>query len=86
MIVSYDAEADLIYVEFEFPETKLYGEQIDDDRILQRDEAGQLLGVVFLAVSKRFNLEGLPRGAEIVDELRRFRAVTGELEPLVPAK
>jgi len=80
VLVWYDSQADLIYAEFTFPEGKVYGARLDERRILRRDEAGAVVGVEFLAASGGLNLEGMPQAERIIEEIRRFREVTAELE------
>ena len=58
MEISYDKEADAMYIEFrkgKFAKTK----KIDDFTIIDLDEQGNILGIELLDVSKRIPIESL---------------------------
>ncbi|VVB81710.1 Uncharacterised protein [uncultured archaeon] len=58
MEISYDKEADAMYIEFrkgEFAKNK----KIDDLTIIDLDKDDNLLGIEFLEVSKRIPIESL---------------------------
>lgn len=58
MEITYDKEADAMYIEFrkgEFAKNK----KIDDFTIIDLDENDNILGIEFLDVSKRIPLESL---------------------------
>ena len=58
MEISYDKEADAIYIEFrkgEFATNK----KIDDFTIIDLDKEGNILGIELLDVSKRIPIESL---------------------------
>lgn len=58
MDITYDKEADAMYIEFrrgEFSKNK----KIDDFTIIDLDEQGNILGIEFLEVSKRIPAESL---------------------------
>lgn len=58
MEISYDKEADALYIELrkgEFAENK----KIDDFTIIDLDKDGNVLGIEFLEVSKRIPKESL---------------------------
>ena len=58
MEIDYDREADAMYIEFrkgEFAKNK----KIDDFTIIDLDEAGNILGIELLEVSKRIPIESL---------------------------
>ena len=58
MEITYDKEADAMYIEFrkgEFEKNK----KIDDFTILDLDKEGNILGIELLEVSKRFPAESL---------------------------
>jgi uncharacterized protein YuzE len=58
MDISYDREADAMYIEFrkgEFAKNK----KIDDFTIIDLDEGGNILGIELLDVSKRLPSESL---------------------------
>ncbi len=58
MEITFDKEADAIYIEFsseEFAENK----KIDDETIIDLDKDGQIIGIELLNVSKRLSKEAL---------------------------
>lgn len=58
MEISYDKEADAIYIEFqkgEFAKNK----KVDDFTIVDLDKQGNILGIELLDVSKRIPIESL---------------------------
>ncbi len=58
MEISYDKEADAMYIEFregEFAKNK----KIDDFTIIDLDKDGNILGIELLEVSKRIPIESL---------------------------
>jgi len=58
MEISYDKQADAIYIEFrkgEFDKNK----KIDDFTIIDLDKEGNILGIELLEVSKRIPIESL---------------------------
>lgn len=58
MEISYDKEADAMYIEFrkgDFAKNK----KIDDFTIIDLDKEGNLLGIELLEVSKRIPIESL---------------------------
>lgn len=58
MEISYDKQADAMYIEFrkgEFASNK----KIDDFTIIDLDEQGNILGIELLSVSKRIPVESL---------------------------
>jgi uncharacterized protein YuzE len=58
MEISYDKQADAMYIEFrkgEFSSNK----KIDDFTIIDLDESGNILGIELLDVSKRIPIESL---------------------------
>ncbi|MEX2446171.1 MAG: DUF2283 domain-containing protein [Dehalococcoidia bacterium] len=70
MFFTYDPEADAIYVEFAEANERSYGERVDEQRIVHRDEAGACIGVEFLFVSRGLNLDGMPEADRVRDLLR----------------
>jgi len=69
MQVSYDTEADAIYVRFREPRGSVRTESIDDLRMVDRDDEG-VIGVELLAVSRGLNLTGLPEADRIAVAIR----------------
>mgnify|MGYP001568330188 CR=1 FL=1 len=58
MEITYDNEADAIYIRFK--KGKFYkNKKIDDNTIIDLDGKGQILGIELLFVSKRIPLESL---------------------------
>ena len=58
MNITFDKEADALYIEFskgEFGSNK----KIDDDTIIDLDKKGNILGIEMLSVSKRISKEAL---------------------------
>ncbi len=58
MKITFDKEADALYIEFssgEFDSNK----KIDDDTIIDLDKKGNILGIELLNVSKRINKDFL---------------------------
>ena len=60
MEITYDKEADAMYIEFrkgEFAKNK----KIDDFTIIDLDKKGKILGIEFLDASKRISKESLSK-------------------------
>jgi uncharacterized protein YuzE len=71
MMMSYDAEADAIYVDFAVERSgQIVTRDLGDGRYLDIDERGEVVGVELLGVSQGFSLEGIPRAEEIAVLLR----------------
>ena len=69
-MVSYDPEADAIYVGFgEQREGELRTCDLGDGRYLDIDERGEVVGIELLGVGLGFTLEGIPRAEEIAQLL-----------------
>ena len=79
-MVEYDHKADVLYVMLEFAEGKQYGARLDECRVVHSEPGGRVVGVEFLAASRGLNFDGVPQAERIIEELRRFREVTAELE------
>jgi len=71
MQVSYDEEADAMYVRFRPREGHIKSTRLDEQRVLDRDDTG-VVGVEFLFVSRGVNLEGLPEADRIAEVMRSF--------------
>ncbi len=71
MQVSYDEEADAMYVRFRAREGHIKSTRIDEQRVLDRDDSG-VVGIEFLFVSRGVDLEGLPDPDRIADAMRSF--------------
>lgn len=57
--VDYDEEADVLYVNFKRPSRADDSELTDDDVIIRR-EKGEVVGMTFLNVTKRFGTKSRP--------------------------
>lgn len=75
--VEYDGTANAIYIDFsEDSEARsTRQERLDDRRILEWDDHGNILGVEFLDVSGGIVLDGVPRA----DDIRAALAALGHL-------
>ena len=58
MEITYDKEADAMYIEFQRGEFSK-NQKIDDFTIIDLDENGNILGIELLEVSKRIPIESL---------------------------
>jgi uncharacterized protein YuzE len=71
--VTHDLEADAVYVYFREPGTlSARTEEVDEDRYVDYDESGALIGIELLGVSHGVQLDGLPRAEEIAAQLVRL--------------
>ena len=76
MLVEYDPEAGgVIEVAFHPRHGRTFGEQLDERRIMHRDEAGQVISVEFLFVDQGVDLTGIPQAEEIAETLRSLGRV-----------
>lgn len=51
---SYDAEADVIYINFSHPAQPAFDSELtEDDIVIRYNEAGQMIGLTILHASKR---------------------------------
>jgi uncharacterized protein YuzE len=55
MWVSYDREADVIYINFRMPAVADGGDEIQPDVIARYDEAGELIGYTILNASRKLS-------------------------------
>lgn len=58
MEITFDKEADAIYIEFSSEELA-ENKKIDDETIIDLDKDGQIIGIELLNVSKRLSKEAL---------------------------
>ncbi len=72
MQVRYDPEADAVYVDLREAQGRVRTTRIDEQRLLDYDEEGMLVGVEFLFVSRGLHLDGLPEAEYIEQLLRSF--------------
>lgn len=72
MHVRYDQEADAVYVGLRSAEGHMRSRRLDEQRVLDYDEHGALVGVEFLFVSRGLRVDGLPESDRIADLLRSF--------------
>lgn len=70
MHISYDTEADAIFVRFADGEGTPRNKPLDHQRYLVYDQNDELVGVELLQVSRGVSLEGIPRAKEIADAIR----------------
>lgn len=69
--VSYDPEADAVYVKFlDLPTLSV--ESLDDERHINRGALGCVVGVELLCVSTGVNLSSVPHASEVADVLARL--------------
>jgi uncharacterized protein YuzE len=72
MQVSYDNEADALSIRLREAVGRVRTRRIDEQRLLDYDEHGDLVGIEILFVSRGVNLEGLPEAARIAEVMRSF--------------
>lgn len=74
MLITFDPLADAIYVSLRRRSDGDVArtEELGDDRQVDYNAEGDLLGVEFLGVSQGLNLEGVPHASEIEAGLRAF--------------
>ncbi len=72
MEVRYDPEADALYVDLQEAQGRVRTRRIDEQRLLDYDERGELVGIEFLFVSRGVSLEGLPEAERIAEAMRSF--------------
>lgn len=77
MQVRYDPEADAVYVDLQEAQGRVRTRRIDEQRLLDHDERGELVGIEFLFVSRGVNLEGLPEAERIAEAMRSFPQPAG---------
>ena len=79
MMLQYDPEADALYarVRSVTPDEVGGGTQLDEQRVIHYDRAGEVVGVEFLDASHGLDLTGLPFAAEIAEAVRAL----GRLAP-----
>lgn len=81
MMITYDSEADAIYVYLtdEGPAAKAVRVALldDDARMVDYNEAGDVIGVELLGVTGGFDLAGLPEQDRIQAGLSKLAAVLG---------
>ncbi len=71
--VEFDPEADAVYVRLRERQGLVESERIDEQRIVHYDEAGQVVGIEFLFVSRGITTDGLPREDEVRALLRSMK-------------
>ena len=76
MLLEYDPEAGgVIEVTFRVPRVRSFGHQIDERRIIHKDEAGEVVSVEFLFVDQGVDLRGIPHAEEIAETIRSLTRV-----------
>ncbi len=76
MQVSYDQEADAMYVRFRPRTGQITSTRIDEQRVLDRDDDG-VVGIEFLFVSRGVHVDGLPDAARIAEAIRSIPQPVG---------
>ncbi len=71
--VEFDPEADAVYVRLRERQGLVQSERIDEQRIIHYDEAGQVIGIEFLFVSRGIATDGLPDEDEVRALLRSMK-------------
>lgn len=69
MEVRFDLEADALYVRLRGT-AHARTEEIDSRRLIDYDDAGEVIGVEFLFVSKGISLEGVPEADRVAQALQ----------------
>ncbi len=72
---SYDPEADAVYISFGEPEGRVRPKELDRRRHVDYDDAGALVGIEFLFVSKGMDLDGVPEAERVRDLLRSLNTL-----------
>ena len=72
MQVQYDPEADAVYVRLREPRGSIRTDRVDERRLADYDERGDVIGVELLSVSRGVDLAGLSEAARIADAMRSF--------------
>lgn len=76
MTLTYDPEADAIYVYLTGEEaTPIEQRELDDRRSVDYDAGGEPIGVELLSVSRGVTLAGLPQAEEIAALLRGLSSI-----------
>ena len=70
MHVTYDEEADAIYVELKKHDSVARTHRLDSNRMIDYDDSGEVVGVEFLSVSTGIDLDGVPSAARVAQALR----------------
>lgn len=78
MQISYDREADAVYVTLRDHKGHLRARKLGDGRFVHYDETDAIVGVEFLFVSQGIDLTGIP-------EAERIRELLESLGRLIPA-
>ncbi|HEY9699667.1 MAG TPA: DUF2283 domain-containing protein [Trichocoleus sp.] len=75
--LSYDAEADVVYINFQNPPTQADDSELTDDNVLVRyDESGNIIGLTILNASCRVSLSSADS-----EELPQENEPTGKESP-----
>ena len=80
LFVTYDSEADALYVQLLSTEDGVFGtDDIDYLRYVDYDEGGHVIGVEFLGVSRGIDLTGVPEAARVAEAIRSLPKVAALL-------
>ena len=74
MFVTYDPEADAMYVRFRDRRGAVRTREVHEHSLVDEDDEG-VVGVELLFVSRGVTLEGLPRADELREILRSLREI-----------
>ena len=69
MRITYDAQADAVYIYLTTIVHQPIAHQVDEDILLDLDDEGRVLGIEVLAASKRLDMEYLMPFVERIDKL-----------------
>ena len=80
LYITYDADADAVYVRLASPELDVADtREVDWQRTVDYDENGELIGVEFLGVSRGIDLTGVPDARRVEDAIRSLPKVASFL-------
>lgn len=72
MEVTYDPEADAIYVQLRepAPDDRVWTKDLEGHRLVNLDQAGNVIGIEFLVVSQGIDLTDVPEAERVAALLR----------------
>ncbi len=86
MFVTYDSEADALYVQLLSSDESVFDTgEIDLFRYVDYTEDGRVIGVEFLGVSRGIYLADVPEAQQVADAIRSLPAVAAQLRETPPA-
>ena len=82
MFITYDSDADAVYVTLQAPEREITEtREIDLYRYVDYDEDERVVGVEFLGVSRGIDLRGEPEAERVAEALATLPRVAGWVLP-----